>query len=378
MHEPIRILDLRDSPWVDGPGRTILETAEHIDRSRFDVTIGGFVSGDPGQNSYLTEARNRGLTVQEIEERRAIDPAALRSIVRIVKDDKVDLIHTHDFRTDLMGVLAANRCGVPVISTCHGWIANNLKGKVYKLVDLRLLRRFDHVITVSEMMKRQLLDSGIREAKLTAIPNALVVDDFIPDKRDRVFREELGVGEGTALIVKIGRLSPEKGHGDLLQALAGLRDTHPDFVLAIVGIGPEEAPIKALCVDLGLDEKVRFVGFRSDMTAIYNSADLLVQSSFTEGMPNVVLESLLMETPVIATCVGGTDEIVEHGVSGFLVPPHSVEQLHNGFRDFFANRAQHARMASNGRQVIIERFNHADRVSRISELYSSVAGESVQ
>ena len=92
----------------------------------------------------------------------------------------------------------------------------------------------------------------------------------------------------------------------------------------------------------------------------------------------MVLESLLMETPVIATCVGGTDEIVEHGVSGFLVPPHSVEQLHNGFHDFFTNRAQHARMASNGRQVIIERFNHKDRVRRISELYSSMVGESVQ
>ena len=82
MHEPIRILDLRDSPWVDGPGRTILETAEHIDRTRYVVTIGGFHSGEPGSNSYLAEANNRGLPVKAIEERRAFDPAVLRSIIQ--------------------------------------------------------------------------------------------------------------------------------------------------------------------------------------------------------------------------------------------------------------------------------------------------------
>lgn len=378
MDEPIRILDLRDSPWVDGPGRTILETAEHIDGKRFDVTIGGFHTGKPEQNAYLTEARNRGLPVQAIEERRAFDPSVFRRIVRIVKDDKVDLIHTHDFRTDLLGVLAAKRCNIPAISTCHGWIVNNFKGKVYKFVDLRLLRLFDHVITVSDVMRRQLVDSGIRESRLTAIPNALIVDDYIPDRKDIAFREELGVGADTALIVKIGRLSSEKGHGDLLRALALLRDTNPEFVLGIVGIGPEEATIRSLCDDLGLGEKVRFVGFRSDMQAIYNSADLVVQSSFTEGMPNVVLEALLMATPVIATRVGGTDEIVEHGVTGSLVPPHSVQQLRNEFCNFFENRDRYSEMANIGRHVIIERFNHKDRVSRIAELYRAVAKGSVE
>ena len=363
---------------MDGPGRTILETAECLDRSRFEVIVGGFRSGEQRTTTYLDEARRRGLPIQEIAERRAFDPVALQSIVRIVKDERIKIIHTHDFRTDLMGLVAARRCGVPVISTCHGWIANNFKGKLYKFVDLRLLRRFDHVVAVSELMKQQLAASGVSESRLVAIPNALIVDDFQPDSGDQLFRSELGVPSETELLVSIGRLSPEKGHEVLLQALASLRDTNPDFVLAIVGIGPEEARIRALSDNLGLGSQVRFVGFRSDMTAVYNSADVVVQSSFTEGMPNVVLESLLMETPVVATRVGGTNEIVEHGVNGFLVPPHSIEKLLFGLRDFFANTAQHVAMASRGRRAVLERFNHADRVRRVAELYSDVAGVGAQ
>ena len=230
MREAIRILDLRDSPWVDGPGRTILETAEHLDRSKFELIIGGFRSGEAGENCYLNEARNRGLPVREIEERRAFDFEALRRIVRIVKDDAIEVIHTHDFRTDVMGLLAAKRCGVPVVSTCHGWITNNLKGRLYRAVDLRLLRLFDHVVTVSDTMKQQLVDSGLPAERLTSIPNALIVDDYMPDTADRAFREELGVGDDAVLIVSIGRLSPEKGHAVLMRALAALRETHPGFV----------------------------------------------------------------------------------------------------------------------------------------------------
>ena len=142
--------------------------------------------------------------------------------------------------------------------------------------------------------------------------------------------------------------------------------------LAIVGKGPEEASIRGVCNDLGLNDNVRFVGFRSDMPAIYNSVDLVVQSSFTEGMPNVVLEALLMETPVVATSVGGTAEIIEHGTNGFLVVPRSAEALSVGLRDFFENKLQHLRMAASGRVSIGKHFNHSDRVQRIARLYGDV------
>ena len=375
MREAIRILDLRDSPWVDGPGRTILETAEHLDRSKFELIVGGFRSGESGENCYLDEARNRGLPVREIEERKAFDFAALKEIVRIVKDDAIEVVHTHDFRTDVMGLLAAKRCGVPVVSTCHGWIANDLKGRLYRAVDRRLLRLFDHVITVSDFMKQQLVDSGLPAERLTSIPNALILDDYVPDPADRVFRKELGVADDKVLIVSIGRLSPEKGHEVLLRALAALRETDPGFVLAIVGKGPEEASIRGVCNDLGLDGNVRFVGFRSDMPAIYNSADLVVQSSFTEGMPNVVLEALLMETPVVATSVGGTAEIVEHGINGFLVAPDSADALSDGLRDYFENKSKHLKMAASGRVSVAKHFNHSSRVQRIAKLYSDIAGK---
>ncbi len=372
---PITILDLRDSPWVDGPGRTILQTASLADPVQCRILIGAFCGDSHGDHAYLNEARTRQLDTFVIRERKTLDFNIVKQITGIIRENRVDMVHCHDFRSQMYGLISARLVGVPLITTCHGWIANNFKGRVYTVVDKFLLRFADHIITVSKTMRRQLLKLGFSDAKISVIQNALIIDNYIPDVQDNRFRRELMVGDKTAILLNIGRLSPEKGQDIFLQAAKKLLDMGQDLIFVLVGIGPEECRLRQMAQDFGIEDRVVFAGYRDDMASIYNSADLVVQSSYTEGMPNVILEALLMSVPVVATDVGGTTEVVQEDFSGTVIPPHDLNALVYGIDDFLNDRSRYRKMAEQGRRYIDENFNHLARVEKTEKVYNKLFTE---
>lgn len=370
-HLPRRVLDLRDSPWVDGPGRTILDTASMADPGRYRIVIGAFSGARHGEHAYLAEAVRRQLSTYPIPERRALDPEVLRQIMAWCRDNAVDIIHTHDFRSDLYGLAAARRLGIPAVSTCHGWIANDLKGRLYTRVDKFLLRFFDRVIAVSARMRDQLIASGVAAGRIDVVRNALVVENYRPERGDPAVRAELGIPTGHAAVASIGRLSPEKRQDLFLRAAARISRDFPETVFMLIGIGPEETSLKTLTAELGIADKVIFAGYRGDMQRIYNGLDLVVQSSSTEGMPNVVLEALLMRVPVVATDVGGTAEILTHETSGLLIPPNDLDALVAGIRRVLSGPEALARWIEEGERQVRANFSHTQRVNRIMASYDA-------
>lgn len=367
-----RVLDLRDSPWVDGPGRTILDTAAMVDTQRYRIIVGAFSGATHGEHAYLSEARRRELPTYAISESGALDLNVLRQIMGWCRENAIDIIHTHDFRSDLYGMVAAKRLGIPVVSTCHGWIANDLKGRIYTQIDKLLLRFFDRIIVVSARMQEHLQRRGIAAQKIATVQNALVVGNYRPDRRDRSVREELGIPARHKLVGNIGRLSPEKCQDLFLRAAAEILRGDPDVSFILVGIGPEEARLRNLAEELGIGGHVVFAGYRSDMQQVYNSLDLVVQSSSTEGMPNVVLEALLMRVPVVATDVGGTDEIVTDGRTGRLIPPQDLNALVTGMRDTLADPVATAGWVDAGERHVRDNFSHTVRLQRIMAVYDQL------
>lgn len=367
-----RVLDLRDSPWVDGPGRTILDTASMIDPQRYRVVVGAFSGDRHGEHAYLTEALRRELETYPITERRALDMEVLAQITRWCRANKIDLIHTHDFRSDLYGLVAARRLGIPAVSTCHGWIANDLKGRIYTTVDKFLLRFFDKVIVVSARMRAHLEDRGMPAGKIALIQNALVVENYRPQREDRTVRSEWGIPTQHKLVGNIGRLSPEKGQDVFLQAAADYAKENRDVSFVLIGIGPEEERLRRLADELAIADRVVFAGYRGDMQRVYNSLDLVVQSSSTEGMPNVILEALLMRVPVVATDVGGTAEIITDGKSGRLIPPYDSAALLAGMREVLAGSANSTEWVDTGERHVRAHFSHDLRLQRIMTVYDQV------
>lgn len=371
--EPVTILDLRDSPWVDGPGRTILEIAEGLNRAGFRYLIGAMVR-EGEANAYADEARRRGLEVVTIVERSALDRRVLQQVADIIQRYRVSIVHAHEFRSDAIALLCARR-GLRHVTTVHGWIANDIKGRIYRALDKLIVRGFDRVVVVSERIKRQLRQWGVPAGKLVVVPNALMIHEYRPNRADRVLRDELGIGAEEIVIANIGRLSAEKGQDLFLRAASLLAAQHRSLRFLLIGIGPEEGPLRRLATELGIDDRVMFVGYRNDMKRAYNSIDLVVQSSHTEGMPNVVLEALLMGVPVIATDVGGTGEIMEHERSGVLIPPGEVAALATQMQAFLAERARFAEMARAGGERVRRDFDSLKRIERMKRLYRQLLTE---
>lgn len=368
---PVRVLHLRDSPWIDGPGRTILETATRIDRSRVDYHVGAFVSNPDETHPLVAALEKRGLPVHAIADRGGLGPDMVRRVVELIDRLEIDVLHTSEFRSNVLALICRRRRPLKVVSTAHGWIANDLRGHLYSWADRMLLRRFDRVILVSHAMRRRLPSWWVPDSKVQVLHNALMIESY---GRDVLYRSR-GAPDpaGSIRLLNVGRLSAEKGQDILLRAVASLAAEFPGLQLAFAGVGPFEARLRELAGRLAITDRVQFVGYVSDMPALYASIDLVVQSSLTEGLPNVMLEAAYLGVPIVATDVGGTREVVEHGVSGWLLQPGDPAALADALRQYLADPVAFIEMAARGRSRIESSFSFAARTENQVQIYRALA-----
>lgn len=369
---PVRVLHLRDSPWVDGPGRTILETATRIDRVRVDYHVGAFVSDSAAPHPLVEALRARGLPVHPIDDRGGVGREMVERLVALVDSLGTEVLHTSEFRSNVLALLCRRRRrALRIVSTAHGWIANDARGKAYTFVDRVLLRRFDRVILVSHAMRMRLPRWWVPDSKVSVLHNALMTDTYGKNRPD-VPRRPVDP-QGEVRLLNVGRLSPEKGQILLLQAVARLLPEYPGLTVWFAGTGPLQAELQTEARRLGLMDRVRFLGYVADMPALYDDVDLVVQSSLTEGLPNVMLEVAYLGVPVVATDVGGTREVIEHGRSGWLVEGGSLPALAEGLRRFLRAPTEFAAMAQGGRTRIETAFSIGARTEMQAELYRELA-----
>jgi glycosyltransferase involved in cell wall biosynthesis len=345
-----------------------------VDSRRCVIVIGGFCGQSWAEHAYLQAASSLKLPVVPIPEKRSLDLSVIGRIVRVVRSETIDVIHSHDIRSRLFGLLAAKITGIPTVTTCHGWIANSRRRRLLCRFDRRTLRFADRVIAVSASMAGQLRDFGVASQRIRTIRNALVIDDYQPGW-DGTLRAEWGVPDGAVLIGTIGRLSAEKGQDLFLRAARDIAKVHPSAHFVLLGIGPEEQRLRALSSELGIAERVCFAGYHHDMARVYRNLDLVVQSSHTEGMPNVILEAMLMELPVVATRVGGTAEIVEPVSEEFLIRPGQQTELVEAAVRMLANLSHYRELARAGRRYVAEHFNQDRRVQELTGVYQEVVAE---
>jgi glycosyltransferase involved in cell wall biosynthesis len=367
----IRVLHLRDSPWVDGPGRTIIESAAHFDPRVIDYHIGVMVPVAGASHPMIEEGERRGLQLHAIADRGGLDREAIASIVDLVDRLQIDIVHTSDFRTRVYGGLARRRRStLGHVTTTHGWIANTARERLRRLLDKALLRSADHVVMVSRAMRELVPRWWLPERRVTILHNA-IVSAGVAAAQAEPSRRAPDVHRRVNLL-NVGRLSPEKGQDLLLHAVARLREDFPGIRVHFAGIGPRLEPLQALARALGLADRVTFLGYVENMRSRYADMDLVVQSSLTEGLPNVMLEAALYGVPVVATDVGGTREVIRHGGNGWLVRAGSVDELVAGLRRYLSGPQEFIRMAQSGRSRIAQEFSYAARTAAMARIYAEV------
>lgn len=367
---PIRVLHLRDSPWVDGPGRTILETGSHLDPQRVTYHIGVLVAPASSEHPLVDAARARGINVHSILDDGGLKPLRDR-IIALVDGLQIDLVQTSEFRSALVAqMVRTRRPHLKLIATAHGWIANTWRRRVVRLLDKILLRRFDHVILVSAATRSLVPRWWLSDSRVTVLRNALVLRSYGSDTVNQPRRE---MNPAEVVLLNVGRLSPEKGQEMLLQAVHALTPRWPGLRLKFAGIGPLQDRLQTLAQELGIAAQVEFIGFVKDMPPLYAQTDLVVQSSFTEGLPNVILEAAYLRAPIVATAVGGTAEVIQHDVSGWLIQP-TLPQLIAGIELFLQQPQRFVAMAQRAHQGIVEQFSFDVRTEKLMQVFERVMG----
>jgi glycosyltransferase involved in cell wall biosynthesis len=319
---------------------------------------------------FLSAARRQGFEALALENDTPRLTAAVHELVGHLGRVGADVLCCHGYKANLLGRLAARRHDVPAVAVARGWTGENLKVRLYERLDRFHLRWMDHVVCVSEAQAAKVRRAGVRAERVSVIRNAVDPDRFVdPDPRYRAkllrhFRSPRG-----PLIGAAGRLSPEKGFDVLVAAAEQVAQADPSVGFILFGEGPCRDRLVWQIRDCGLAGTFILSGFRADLDRFLPHLDLLVLPSFTEGLPNVVLEACAAGVPVVATAVGGTPEVVVDGVNGYLVPPGDPETLAARIRDLLASKDRLQEMGFQGRQRILEHFTFPGQAQQYRRLF---------
>jgi glycosyltransferase involved in cell wall biosynthesis len=301
------------------------------------------------------------------------DPRLVWRLVHLARILDVHIVEAHDVQSDVITYMASRLHRIPIVTTAHGWIATRLKTRAFRALDKFVMRGYDRVIAVSGRIQSDLVAAGVRPDRIRLLHNAIVLERFVRTGRRGSLAELVGRQLSGPVIASIGRLSREKGHADLIDALAMVAAQGYAFTAVLAGDGPERPALVERVRALGLQEAVHFPGYVNAPQRVLEDTDLMVLPSHTEGLPNAALEAMAMEVPVLATRVGGTPEVVTDGDTGRLVEPHAPEALARAIIDFLSDETRWKAIAGRGRRAVETRFDFRERTRNLERLYSELA-----
>jgi glycosyltransferase involved in cell wall biosynthesis len=370
------VVHLTASTFYGGPERQMCGLACALPRHYRSVFI-SFAEGGRCQ-AFLDEVGRQGFETIALEHDTPKVRAALQCLVTALKWIEADVLCCHGYKADLLGRPAARRLGIPVVAVSRGWTGANLKVRLYEMLDKFSLRWMDRVICVSEGQAVRVRCAGVPARKVVVIRNAIRADRFArPDVRFRNRLQAYFPSPRRKIVGAAGRLSPEKGFDLLVRVAEPLVRVDPSLGFILFGDGPLRNKLAGQIAAANLTDHVILAGFRNDLDHYLPFLDLLVLPSHTEGLPNVVLEASAAGIPVVATAVGGTPEVIEDGVSGFLVRPGDTAALGKRIAQVLASPDEGRAMGAEGRRIVRDCFSFEAQSEQYQRFFETVFARSL-
>ncbi|MBX5482420.1 MAG: glycosyltransferase family 4 protein [Myxococcaceae bacterium] len=352
-----RVLHLRSSCGLYGADRALLDLAAETP-APFEAAVGSIVR--PSRDDALfEEARRRGLPAWRIESAGKVDLRSARALVDRIRAERIALLHAHDYKGLTLAALASVRARVPVVATFHGDTAASAALRAYEAL-ARLLGNVTRAVAAVSVPLAKKLRWWAPLTRVHYIPNGIRPGPICGAAEKERARAELGIDNAQTVIAVIGRLSKEKGHAVLFEALWRLPDALRPLTL-VAGDGALRRDLEARARGLN----VRWLGFLERPRAVYAAADLIVMPSLTEGLPLVGLEAMCAGRPLVASAVGELPAMLEGG-AGFLVKPGDPGSLATALEQ--ALRDERARAAASERAAA--RVRHGYGLEQMAERYA--------
>lgn len=362
----MRVLHIRTAVGNGGgPEKTIFHGAQYLPDLAVHAEALYLLNAHLSSDALLERAERSQMPVHTVAERSAMDPTGPSALARLVRRGRFDIIHAHDYKSNTLARLVAPAGNYRIVATAHGYNQTTWREGCYYALERLLLRRADAVICPSPDLADQLASSGVSRRRLHVIPNGIILNDWPFQAR----RQRPGAPLG---VLFVGRLSLEKNVAGLLGACGALVRQGRPVRLRVAGEGPQRESLARHARKLNLHEAVEWLGFRRDVGELLAQTAIFVNPSYTEAMPNTVLEAMAGGAPVVATDVGATRELVLHEQTGLLVPPGDTNALVAAIARLGGAADFAQQLAVRARGHVEQNFDLATRVAHVVAVYRGV------
>lgn len=367
----IRVLNIISDTNIGGAGRVILNYLRYADRDKFETLVA--IPRGSLLKPLLEEAE---VPVYEVDgmadcSYASEDVKALQALIRQVKPD---LVHTHGA---LSGRIAAKRCRVPVVYSRHSAfpVPAKLKYPPGRWVNKLLNEHYaDHIIAVSPATRDNLTEAGISPKKITVVMNGVAPVSPISDEEKAALRQSLGLGKDVFTFGILARIEDYKGHLYLVYAAKLLKDRgYSNFRILVAGTGAFEEEVTRAVTEMGVEDVVQMLGFRSDAAALLNILDVQLNASYgTEATSMALLEGMSLGLPTIASDYGGNPFVITSGQNGLLFPSKDSAALADAMAELMDHPEEVAIMREKALETYQSRFTGEVFARNTEQIYENV------
>lgn len=363
----IRILHLTTHLNIGGITSYIRLLTKEMQKMPYQFYV---ASSGGSQESFLKENGVQCMTLN-IRTKSELSPKlyfAIPKLVKLIRDEKIDLIHAHTRVTQVLAWWLQRFTGIRYVSTCHGFYKRRIGRRLFPGWG-------DHVVAISKPVEGSLIvNFGVPESRVSTIFNAIDIQDLTRrynEKNPEAIRRELNLPAHHKVVGIVARIVQDKGHEYFLKAAAKLiRDFFPDMKILIVGDGPYLDHIKRLVKKLKLEHSVRFLGNINDITYALAVIDVFVLPAvWREGFGLSIIEAMAVSKPVIVTNIWALNELVQNRVNGLLVEPRSVDELSEAMHLLLSDPELYRTVSVNGAEMVKKEFSISQMARRMSQLY---------
>jgi len=345
---------------------------------------------DPKAQEFFSKAGIGVIPLDVIwrEIRPVKDLWGLYRLYRFLREQDYTIIHTHTSKAGFVGRLAARLARVKIIvHTVHGFAfheeSHPLMLRLYALLERFAAHSCDRIVTVSKFHRNWALQLGIgNKEKVVAVPNGIPLKRVISDKDSKNTRQDLGVAPDELMILTTGRLSQQKGLEYLINAVPTLKkQLSHSFKVVLAGNGPLRPKLEQMVIDLEIQNKVLFLGFRNDIGNLLSASDIVVLPSLWEGLSIALLEAMAVGKPIVTTTIGSNREVTREGKAAILVPPKDTDALVNAILKIVNDNAIAEYLSAQAKEVYLSSYTEKQMIKKYREVYidllSKVGSEEV-
>jgi glycosyltransferase involved in cell wall biosynthesis len=377
MAKPIRVLHLISSSNIGGsPRHTLLLCEELLKAGHYPVLA------YPGGGSFEESFQNSGIKCYPLTKMSLLSPSGYQHLYSIIEKEKIDIIHTHELKSDFIGYWIARYAHIPVVTTVHNMIThsrlNPLKRKIYCEISKYLYNSMDKVLAVSGAVRNNLVEElGVHEPKVAVILNGTrKIGSLSQTPGKEIIFKRLNINPHSKVLISIGRLIPiQKGFEYLIKAMPAIVAQDPGIILLITGDGIIRNELESMAEKLGVSRNIVFTGWRNDTQELLSAADICLAPSLWDPLPRTVLESMMVGTPVIASRVDGIVEAITHEKDGLLIQPASENDIADAVIKLLKQPALIRQYGDSAREKALQLFTSERHAAQTIQVYTECLKE---